>query len=438
MKAAPVIGVIVALSGLGCSGLLDVENPNSVTDDDLRNDRNASVWANGALYTVQQGWDAMLQKASFVSDELTFDGPRSAWDELDRGNLLNLSNEATEQGYQLLARARWMADESIFVLDSLDESGALTDRSQLARSYLYGAIAYWAIASWFDDFAPSDRTEPGPALGPANMGTLLDRAVEYLTAALQIDADDELNRNAFAMRARVHHARSVWAEIGQVPITLANGGLVSNDDAVQDARNALQDPSDWSFTFAFQSSGQLPSSTACEANGCFHGRLGDVYAVLGSDGRTAQSIALLDPIDGIPDPRLEQFVLDDLANAGDQVYVDLPVITARELHLIIAEDALAQGDTTGFADEINGVRTQGGLSVWTPASSATATQMLVYERQVNLFLQGHRLADMYRFGITSDEWDLTAVTRTAPGTLFPIPQSEIDANCHLNPGVACN
>jgi hypothetical protein len=39
---------------------------------------------------------------------------------------------------------------------------------------------------------------------------------------------------------------------------------------------------------------------------------------------------------------------------------------------------------------------------------------------------------MYRFGIQSDTWDPGSVAAQLPGTLFPIPTSEIEANCYLN------
>ena len=73
-----------------------------------------------------------------------------------------------------------------------------------------------------------------------------------------------------------------------------------------------------------------------------------------------------------------------------------------------------------------------GLTAWTAPSGVTARDMLIYERQTRLFLTGRRLADMYRFGIQSDSWEPTSVAATVPGTLYPIPSREIEANCELN------
>jgi hypothetical protein len=105
--------------------------------------------------------------------------------------------------------------------------------------------------------------------------------------------------------------------------------------------------------------------------------------------------------------------------------------------LIIAEDALARGDTAAFASEINTVRSLDNLSDWTPASPIAARDMLIHERRTNLFLQGHRLNDMYRFGITSRYWIPTSSAVTTPGTFFTFPTSERLANCYLNPELEC-
>lgn len=108
------------------------------------------------------------------------------------------------------------------------------------------------------------------------------------------------------------------------------------------------------------------------------------------------------------------------------------------MHLIIAEDALARGDTTTFAGEINAVRSLDNLSDWTAASPVAARDMLIHERRTNLFLQGRRLNDMYRFGITSSNWVPGAPALTTPGTFLTIPQAERLANCHLNPSFDCS
>ena len=122
------------------------------------------------------------------------------------------------------------------------------------------------------------------------------------------------------------------------------------------------------------------------------------------------------------------------------------MVSARELYLILAEAGLAAGDTlsaTGqFAVNINAVRALNGLTAYDPANAAhpRPLAMLTYERKANLFLQGRRLHDLYRFGARADQWQTTtpvAEAVSAPGTFFPITQIELLANpyCVANPTV---
>jgi len=63
-----------------------------------------------------------------------------------------------------------------------------------------------------------------------------------------------------------------------------------------------------------------------------------------------------------------------------------------------------------------------------PSLTVTALDLLKYERQVNLFLQGRRLSDEYRFGIPADIWQPGQEALTLPGTFLPITNSERLAN----------
>ncbi len=112
----------------------------------------------------------------------------------------------------------------------------------------------------------------------------------------------------------------------------------------------------------------------------------------------------------------------------------LTFLSARELHLIEGEAELAAPDTTGFQNAINAERTLDGLSAYT-GTGPTALAMLQYERQRNLFLQGRRLIDEYRFGANADLWQAGSEALLDPATFLPITISERIANsyCLANP-----
>jgi hypothetical protein len=53
--------------------------------------------------------------------------------------------------------------------------------------------------------------------------------------------------------------------------------------------------------------------------------------------------------------------------------------------------------------------------------------MLIHERQVMLYMQGRRLADMYRFGIKDEKW-LPANIASKKACFFPIAAIERRSN----------
>jgi len=102
------------------------------------------------------------------------------------------------------------------------------------------------------------------------------------------------------------------------------------------------------------------------------------------------------------------------------------------MHLILAEAALAGVAAAGtFQGRINDLRALDALTDWTPASTVTAQDLLVYSRQSNLFLQTRRLSDHYRFNVASPEWLGGAQVLSSPGLFFPIPATE----CLSNPNI---
>ncbi len=115
---------------------------------------------------------------------------------------------------------------------------------------------------------------------------------------------------------------------------------------------------------------------------------------------------------------------------SSRLWGSLTIVSARELHLILAEAFLAQNDLTNFALEINAVRGLDGLTAYDPndPTHPAALTMLQFERQVNLFLGGRRLNDHYRFGVRADLWrdDGDAVRNW--GVLFPITNVELESN----------
>jgi len=441
IAAAWLLGMVTA-----CSSLLDVKNPNNVNAEDLNNPKAAPAIANGALATVAYGWGAILLEYSTTSDEMTWIGSRDGFRELDVGNMTNPTNEFTDAAFPFIGRARWMSDFAIKQLSAFDSAGTLKNRDDLARAYLYAAIAYTMIGDMFNNFPiGSDRRTAAPPLGRARMDSTYKIAIAYTTAGLaiaQATANRGLQLALTAQRARAEHAKAVWAKLHPAGPGVPNGGsgIVADPAANADAVAALALATvDWKYRFAYSTT-TIDNYMGAWVNSRQEMRVGDAYI------RASTKDTLKDPITGLVDPELRRAAIEFKGTSATQLYGPLTVVSARELYLILAEAGLAAGDTlsaTGqFAANINAVRTLNALPAYDPANAAHPRPlvMLKYERKVNLFLQGRRLHDLYRFGDRADQWQATtpvAEAVSAPGTFFPITQIELLANpyCVANPSV---
>ena len=139
------------------------------------------------------------------------------------------------------------------------------------------------------------------------------------------------------------------------------------------------------------------------------------------------SISLRDPIDDIADPALHTLVK---AFADAFISPDYIIVSSREMHLIMAEVALAQNKMDDFTTHINNLRALDGKSEY--SGQIDAEELLIHERKVNLFLQARRIADHYRFSDPSPQWVPSGDALSSPGTFFPITISEIRANPNIN------
>lgn len=433
---------MAGLVGVGCDSLIDVDNPNNVTAEDLLDPTAATAVANGSLFTVSDGYSYMLLVYSDVADELTWVGSRDAFQELDFGNPTNPANEFLDQAFILWAQGIWMSREAIEILEAHQADGALGDSEDLARAYLYGAITRTVTADWMEDITFSDLKESGPPVGEDNMNSLYTEALSWIDAGLALAPNgSDTERNLQAWKARTLFSSARWDMLGRKPVSITNNGLISSVAARDAAAAALAlDNGDWVYEFEYSSS-TLNNEAAQATEERLELRVSDDYIVPLEPARKERDrdapnrgIALIDPVSGDGDARIDEF----LTPYEDQnQYGDLRIVTAREMRLIMAEHELAtNGNTQAFQDMINDVRDAGGMDDW-DGTTPVARDMLIHERRANLFLGGQRLNDMYRFGIQSANWQATSPAASTPGTFFPISKTERDANCHLNPDFQC-
>jgi hypothetical protein len=442
-RGAPLLGLLL-LGITACGDLLEVENPNNIKGEDIELPAAGTALANGVQALVAHGVNGAAIIYHVASDEMEWSGSRDGFREIDQGKLSNAYNEFTDGFYRdyasgNLAEGRWMADEAIRILEAQDANGSIRNRLDLARVYLYGAIAYVTIANVYEDWAFSDapKREWGQPVGRANMGTLYDKAITYLTKGLAIaDAVGDLNhrRAIRAMRARANFDRAIWATVNppRKGAGLVDGNSPYVNAAIADAQAALAlmaGAPDYEYRFTFN------VNTGSSAQGAWiisrqENRLGRTYVQPSPTSPTwLDQVVIMDPIDNRPSPIVDRI---QKRFRSEGVYAGHTVVSAREMHLILAEAALAKGDIPGFQTAINNLRALDGLTPWSPASPVSARDLLIHSRQTNLFLQTRRLSDHYRFNVPSREW-LTGSQALNPNTapFFPIPATE----CLSNPNI---
>lgn len=409
-----VAGAVVLLSA--CS-LLDVNNPNDIAESSLGEPAAAGAMANGVEATVSRALSAMTTPYGVATDELDWIGSRDAWFDLEKGAISNYLNEFTDQAFPFVGEARYLADKTIERLEGFQTAGTLTDRSHLARTYIYAAIIYSSIADMYDDFAFSEKTIPAAPVGRSAMGALYDNAIANLTSAEAIATaldDDEMLFNILAYRARVRHGKAVWQKITPKGTTAPAAPLVNDAGSVADANAAIAlGGADQRFTLVSNVEAQPDINIWFEVNGRNESQTGTVYRTLN------------DPVTAALDPTA-QALLTEFTDYGSQDGA-FTITSVRELRLILAEAQLAAGNSANFRTLLNQVRALDGKPAFTGQPGLTDLQMLRHERQAQLWLMRRRLADMHRFGLRDPNWaaDPNFVsTFSCVGLLFPIPNVE--------------
>ena len=410
-----------------CGNILDVNNPNNVEESALANPQAATAEASGVLAALARMLSGVTVPYAVATDELDWIGSRDAWFDIETGGISNYLNEFIDGAFPNVGETRYLADETIRRLEAFNTDGTLKNKLDLARTYLFAAVAYTTIADMYDDYAFSNKRVPAAPIGRANMGSLYDKAVEYLNKAQPIAAagsDNALKFNIIAYRARVQHAKAVWAKITPKGTTQANP-LVSVAGANSDAAAAIASGSpDQKFTLISNLEATAGTNIWFEVNGRNEHRIGVVYSTL------------VDPVTGAKDVTTQALLAQFKAfGTLSGVFTETSV---RELRLILAEAALAAGNSAEFRSQLNAARALDAKPAFT--GQVTDLAMLQYERQAQLWLMNRRLSDMYRFGLKDAKWAANPNFESSfsvTGLLFPIPNVERLGNPCVNTPALC-
>jgi hypothetical protein len=432
------LSVAAAAAALGaCSSLLDVSNPNNVGSEALDNPSASAAIVAGAENSTARALASILNPYTIASDETYWVGSRDAYYQIDQGAISDPNNEYVNSAFFNLGEARWLGEQAITQLSKFNTDGTLSDKTLLARAYLNGAVVYTNLADQFNDMTFSDRTNAGPNIGEANMVSLYDSATKWLTAAAALNPTGELKNQVYSMRARAAYSKSLWQLIHPVGKAVPANPLINNASAVADASTALAGmTADERFDIV-----TTPNNRGDNSGGGFGFEMNSRVeqtpdtglATTDPNSKKPNAVTGKDPVTGVVDAALSTNMLR-ITNGGNDI--PLTQTSQREMYLILAEAALAAGNTAGFDANINLLRALDGKAAYTGAGPSRL-QLLIWERRVNLIFQGRRLNDMYRFGIKDARWLTSSVEARLPGCGFSLPISELQSNPLITGTTAC-
>lgn len=456
---APVMAMVAMVALSGCD-LLDVDNPNNLVEESIRQRAVASGVVNGSLQMMSEAVSSIWQPTAVVSDELYWIGSRDAWQSLDQGDISDPTNEFTDAAFPDLGRAVWTAQNAVEILDVHFAEAPTPDDFAFdrARAYMYRGVILMVTVETQEDMTFSYKMEDGPAVSTGNatigsegqhpvpsMDAVMDLAISSLeTAKSEFEriGEDDRAIEATALLARAEMSQEILAARytpSDAPLAFADA--VPHAQEVLTAAGAGVD-----FRVNLEYTPSTASCTVCSWVSDRKENQFDLSLVTVDDANDVNGIALNDPITGEPDVALrkamDQFRGGTYLDPGS-IYADLSLTTGRLMNLIVAEDALANSDDAGFEDAINDLRdidnTDAGYDYVDNGVLADQMDILQHHRRVNTLIMGLRLPDMYRWGITTTtasapeaRWQPGSTSLIEPGTMLPITIIECRANSYLD------
>jgi len=375
--------LILALPLAACTELttLKQENPGQLDASGLYVPANAQLLVNGVIADFECAYSRYVVGSALFTDELTNAFSASNNFDYDRRTLptnatygtATCGNNQQPPIYSTLSIARAAGDTVLAKLETW------TDAEVANRNKLMGQAAAYTGYSilLLGEAMCSAAINVGPELNPAQLfaeaRTRFDKAIAAATAA---------NDAATLNLALLGRART----------------LLDLGDKAGAAVDAAKIPAGFVLNIS------TDAGTARRQN----------YAFLAIN---QSSWASVDPsfrgltVNGAPDPRVAVTNANRNGTAGVAIWTadkypslatTMPVARYAEAQLIIAEAKVAANDLTGAAAAINAVRsTRAGLPAY-DATGQTAAQVLaqiIEERRRELFLEGHRLGDLRRYGL---------------------------------------
>jgi hypothetical protein len=397
-----VLAAALALAAAGCDTGATSLGP--ILDEDLDLPEAQDALVTGMSLTLSRALNHVALTGAAVSFEVAASGSVGGFGITirQRGGHLDPDPDETDIHWRLAQQARWVA-----------EDGARRLRRVLGEDFAASPAAARALlyAGYANRLLGENMCEAVIDGGPRQPRTVsLQRAEAAFTEALAVaEASGEtgIASAARAGRASVRAWLGNWAgaeaDAAAVPPGFTFDAVY--DDTAEDLYNRVQ----WSNV--------LPNRAHTVFTTFY-----DAYYTATGDPRTPWEE---DPDFPVGDNGLPWHFQTKYTDRTSPIHLS----SHREMRLLIAEARLRSGDVPGATAILVQLRTDLGLAPWEADTLEEAWAALRRERGIELWLEGRRLGDLYRWnveGIPGAAEDLTG-----RDTCFPIGQTEVDANPNL-------
>jgi hypothetical protein len=426
-----VLGVLAAASLFvtGCSGILEVEDPQAFGDADLNSPVIIKNVADGAEGSLHQAFDDVVVVTALQGDEIESTSTWVDWEDISEGRLRG--DWATVGSFSgpldAVLRARFAAQSA-------------SDRIKTVLGATANASPLLTQVTWVDGFADlligfSYCEGPLTQGGAREPNTkFFPQAVTKFTAALalvnSIPAADQLKWRSviLASRARANlfagNYDAALADALAVPAGFVKEAVFAEGAANQQSWTGNQLHQNRNRSGGLRRRYHTRVLGTFSASAYTNGALSDWFDPTKPDPRMAVTRKLNEK--GVNN-RFDYFGITKYADrAANQV-----LITSREMALVAAEVYMRKGDFATMATKLNENRTAVGLApIPAPRDAASAQSALLNERMAVLFVEGQRMYDLHRFNL------VRGVLGGDRSTMLPLSRNEILANPNMKEGQA--
>ncbi|MBV6521653.1 MAG: hypothetical protein MNPFHGCM_01797 [Gemmatimonadaceae bacterium] len=415
-------------SGLACSGILDVPNPQAFGDDALNDPIILKTVTDGVEGSVHQAYDDFIIVAELNSDDMESTSTWIDWEDVSEGRLRHdwPTGGAFSGPQDALLRARFAAQSAKARVNRVLGAGAATS-PLLAQVLAMDALSDLLIGmGWCE--------------GPLAVGTAREPDTKFFTQAATKFTTALTTAQALTDAA----AKSKWTNVAYAG--LARSYLLAGDYA-KARENAQKVSAGFQYDAIYQELAQSTTGNQFHQNRNRSGGLRRMYhsRVHEIDPQGTGEAYLRDWSDPtVDDKRMavtrkagQLGVNNRFAYYGITKYSDrngpIRIFSKVEANLIEAEADML-GATPNYqagADIINAQRARAGVGlppIATPTDRASAVTAIANERQAELWVEGHRQQDILRFNLGA------SLGLTGHAKKLPLSRTEILNNTSMTDG----